>query len=65
MKYISFNLPKCFIYLILIAITRTITDYIRGYGERYFKNAIFRLILMFIGQFAAIFFYLVQKFYLF
>ena len=61
MKYISFNLPKCFIYLILIAITRTITDYIRNYGERYFKNAIFRLFLMFIGQFTAIFFYLIQK----
>ena len=61
MKYISFNLPKCFIYLILIAIIRSLTDYIRNYGERYFKNAIFRLFLMFLAQFAAIFFYLVQK----
>ena len=61
MKYISFNLPKCFIYLILIAIIRSLTDYIRNYGERYFKNAIFRLFLMFLGQFTAIFFYLVQK----
>ena len=62
MKYISFNLPKCFIYLILTAIIRTTTDYIRGYGERYFsKNVIFRIFLMFLGQFTAIFFYLVQK----
>ena len=61
MKYISFNLPKCFIYLILIAIIRSLTDYIRNYGKKYFKNAIFRLFLMFIGQFTAIFFYLIQK----
>ena len=62
MKYINFNLPKCFIYLILTAIIRTTTDYIRGYGERYFsKNVIFRIFLMFLGQFIAIFFYLVQK----
>ena len=61
MKYISFNIPKCFLYLILIAITRTITDYIRNYGERYFKFAIFRLFLMFIGQLFVIAFYLIQK----
>ena len=61
MKYISFHLPKCFLYLILIAITRTITDYIRHYGERYFKFAIFRLFLMFTGYLFAIVFYLIQK----
>ena len=61
MKYISFNIPKCFLYLILIAITRTITDSIRYYGERYFKFAIFRLFLMFTGYLSVIAFYLIQK----
>ncbi len=61
MKYISFNIPKCFLYLILIAITRTITDYIRNYGKRYFNFAIFRLFLMFTGYLSVIVFYLIQK----
>ena len=61
MKYISFNIPKCFLYLILIAIARTITDSIRYYGKRYFKSAIFRLFLMFTGYLSVIAFYLIQK----
>ena len=61
MKYISFNIPKCFLYLIVIAIARTITDYIRNYGKRYFKSAIFRLFLMFTGYLFVIVFYLIQK----
>ena len=61
MKYISFNIPKCFLYLIVIAITRTITDSIRYYGKRYFNFAIFRLFLMFTGYLSVIVFYLIQK----
>ena len=60
MKYINFHKPKCFIYLIIIAITRTITDLIRNYGEKYFKFPIFRLFLLFCGQAIAIIFYLIQ-----
>ena len=60
MKYINFHKPKCFIYLIIIAITRTITDLIRNYGEKYFKFPIFRLFLLFCGEAIAIIFYLIQ-----
>ena len=65
MSLINFHIPRCCFYLILIAIIRTGTDFIRNIDnhENDFKNPFFRSFIMFFSQIFAIFLLFIQKFY--
>ncbi len=63
MKFISFYIPNCSLYLIIISIIRTINDIIKKIEstKKYFDNPLFSNFLMYIGESLSIILYLYQK----
>ena len=63
MKFISFHIPNCSLYLIIISIIRTINDIITNNEStrKYFDNPLFYNFLMYIGESLSLFLYLYQK----
>ena len=64
MKFISFYIPNCSLYLIIISIIRTINDIIKKKEstKKYFDNPLFSNFLMYIGESLSTILYLYQNY---
>ncbi len=61
MKFLTFHYSNCIMYLIYFSLSCLIVDIVTEYYEIIQNNLIFDLLLMYIGESLAIFFYLYEK----